>query len=95
MNYQELQEAKQTFRIHALEKEYKGLFKIRDESMDFYYTENEYETAKKHGENYHIYVVYEILTAHPKIWMIKNPFIKGEGINMRSVKYKVEFRTNK
>lgn len=64
-------------------------------SMDFYYTENEYETAKKNGENYYIYVVYEILTTHPKIWMIKNPFIKGEGINMRPVKYKVELRTNK
>lgn len=64
-------------------------------SMDFYYTENEYETAKKYGENYYIYVVYEILTTHPKIWMIKNPFIKGEGINMRPVKYKVELRTNK
>lgn len=61
-------------------------------SMDFYYTENEYETAKKHGENYYIYVVYEILTAHPKIWMIKNPFIKEDGINMRPVKYKVELR---
>lgn len=61
--------------------------------MDFYYTENEYETAKKYGENYYIYVVYEILTAHPKIWMIKNPFIKGEGINIRPVKYKVELRT--
>jgi hypothetical protein len=62
-------------------------------SMDFFYTENEYETAKKYGKNYYIYVVYEILTAHPKIWMIKNPFIKGEGINMRPVKYKVELRT--
>ena len=61
-------------------------------SMDFYYTENEYETAKKYVENYYIYVVYEILTAHPKICMIKNPFIKGEGINMRPVKYKVELR---
>ena len=64
-------------------------------SMDFYYTENEYETAKKYVENYYIYVVYEILTAHPKIWMIKNPFIDGDGINMRPVKYKVELSTNK
>ena len=63
-------------------------------SMNFYYTENEYETAKKYGENYYIYVVYEILTAHPKIWMIKNPFIKGKGINMRPVKYKVELSTS-
>ncbi|MBQ6226534.1 MAG: DUF3883 domain-containing protein [Bacteroidaceae bacterium] len=62
-------------------------------SMDFYYTENEYETSKKYGENYYIYVVYEILTAYPKIWMIKNPFIKGDGVNMKPVKYKVELRT--
>ena len=27
MNYQELQEAKQTFRLHAREKEYKPLFR--------------------------------------------------------------------
>ena len=31
MNYQELQEAKQTFRLHALEKEYKPLFKARED----------------------------------------------------------------
>ena len=63
--------------------------------MDFYYTENEYETAKKYGNDYYIYVVFEILTAYPKIWMIKNPFIKGEGINMRPVKYKVQLSTTK
>lgn len=61
-------------------------------NMDFYYTENEYEIAKKYGENYYIYVVFEILTAYPKIWMNRNPFTKGEGINMRPVKYKVELR---
>jgi hypothetical protein len=31
MNYQELQEAKQTFRLHALEKEFKPLYKARTE----------------------------------------------------------------
>ena len=36
MNYQELQEAKQTFRIHYLKKEYKTLFKIRDEFVRKY-----------------------------------------------------------
>lgn len=58
--------------------------------MDFYYTENEYETAKKYGKDYYIYVVYEILTPHPKVWVIKNPFEEGEGIKMKPVKYKVE-----
>jgi len=63
--------------------------------MDFYYTENEYETAKKYGKDYYIYVVYEILTPHPKVWIIKNPFEKGDGVKMRPVKYKVQLSTTK
>ena len=63
--------------------------------MDFYYTENEYETAKKYGEDYYIYIVYEILTSHPKVWIIKNPFEDGEGVKMKPVKYKVQLSTTK
>ena len=63
--------------------------------MDFYYTENEYETAKKYGEDYYIYVVYEILTPYPKVWVIKNPFENGEGVKMKPVKYKVQLSTAK
>jgi len=63
--------------------------------MDFYYTENEYETAKKYGKDYYIYVVYEILTPHPKVWVIKNPFEDGKGVKMRPVKYKVQLSTSK
>ena len=40
MNYQELQEAKQTFRLHALEKEYKPLYKAREDFV------NKFTTAK-------------------------------------------------
>ncbi len=60
-------------------------------SLDFYYTENEYETAKKYGENYYIYVVFEILTPNPKIWVVKNPFMEANRICMTPVKYKVRF----
>jgi hypothetical protein len=63
--------------------------------MDFYYTENEYETAKRYGKDYYIYVVFEILTPSPKIWVIKNPFEDGVGINMKPVKYKVQLSTSK
>lgn len=63
--------------------------------MDFYYTENEYETAKKYGQDYYIYVVYEILTPHPKVWVIKNPFDDGMGIKIKPVKYKVQLSTSK
>ncbi len=61
--------------------------------MDFYYTENEYETAKKYGKDYYIYVVYEILTPFPKVWVVKNPFEGGEGVKMKPVKYKVQLIT--
>lgn len=63
--------------------------------LDFYYTENEYETAKNFGQYYYIYVVYEILTPHPKIWVIKNPFYDLVGIKMKPVKYKVQLSTSK
>ena len=63
--------------------------------MDFYYTENEYETAKKYDQDYYIYVVYEILTPHPKVWVIKNPFDDGMGIKIKPVKYKVQLSTSK
>ncbi len=62
---------------------------------DFYYTENEYETAKRLGKNYYIYVVFEILTPSPKIWVIKNPFEDGVGVKMKPVKYKVQLSTSK
>ena len=61
--------------------------------MGFYYTENEYETAKKYGKDYYIYVVYEILTPYPKIWVIKNPFEDGDGVIMKPVRYKVQLST--
>ncbi|MDO4525160.1 MAG: DUF3883 domain-containing protein [Bacteroidales bacterium] len=63
--------------------------------LDFYYTENEYETAKKYGQDYYIYIVYEILTPHPKIWIIKNPFNDGVGVKMKPVKYKIQLNTSK
>ena len=63
--------------------------------MDFYYTGNEYETAKQYGKDYYIYIVYEILTPYPKVWVIKNPFNDGVGIKMTPVKYKVQLSTSK
>lgn len=63
--------------------------------MDFYYTENEYETAKRFGKDYYIYIVFEIQTPHPKIWVVNNPFKTGVGINMKPVQYKVHLSTSK
>ena len=63
--------------------------------MDFYYTENELETAKKYGKDYYIYVVYDIQSTNPKVWMIQNPFEDKNKVVMKPVKYKVHIVTQK
>jgi len=60
--------------------------------VDFYYTENEYEKAKEYGRNYFIYIVYEIKSIEPKIWIIRNPFLSNT-LEMRPVQYKVTVHT--
>jgi hypothetical protein len=58
--------------------------------MDFYYTANELEMAKKYGKDYYLYVVYEIMTEYPKIWIIQNPFIEKEKLELKPIKFKVK-----
>lgn len=60
--------------------------------VEFYYTENEYEKSKEYGKDYYIYIVYEIRSDEPKIWMIQNPFLFGT-LTMRPVQYKVTVHT--
>ena len=61
--------------------------------MDFYYTQNELDTAMKYGKNYYIYIVYCILSSEPKIWVLQNPFIKKDKLELLPIKYKVKVRT--
>ena len=61
--------------------------------MDFYYTQNELETAKKYGKDYYIYIVYNILSSEPKIWVLQNPFLKKGKLELLPIKYKVKVRT--
>ena len=51
-------------------------------------------SAKEYGKNYYIYIVYEIRSTEPKIWVIKNPFLTGK-MEMRPVQYKVSLHTKK
>lgn len=60
--------------------------------MSFFYTINEYETAKKLKKNYFIYIVYEILTSEPKIWIMENPFLK-KVLTLEPIKFKVNVKT--
>ena len=57
--------------------------------MEFYYTDNELDTAKEYGKDYYLYVVYEINTTTPKIWVLKNPFIGDDSLKLEPIKYKV------
>ena len=61
---------------------------------NFFLTINELKTAIDKKETYYIYVVYEILTDKPKIWVINNPFFpENPNILMEPVNYKVSIQT--
>lgn len=42
-------------------------------SANFFFTANELREAKQ-SKNYFIYMVYEVVSVSPKVWVIKNPF---------------------
>ena len=69
-------------------KHYPG--KVGD--VDFYYTENEFDKAKEFGKDYFIYLIFEIKSKKPKIWIIRNPFLSGK-LEMKPVQYKVSIHT--
>lgn len=56
--------------------------------LDFYYTQNEFETAQEYKDNYYIYIVFDIQSRKPKIWRIQNPFEQGD-LEMKPVQYKI------
>lgn len=60
--------------------------------VEFYYTENELEKSKDYGKDYFIYIVFEIKSKNPKIWVIQNPFLADE-VKMKPVQYKVSIHT--
>lgn len=62
--------------------------------VEFYYTENELEKAQDFGKDYYIYIVFEIKSKNPKIWVIQNPFL-AKKVKMKPVQYKVSVSTIK
>lgn len=59
---------------------------------NFFLTMNELITAKE-KENYYIYLVYEILSDKPKIWIIDNPFNpENININIEPTNFKVSIK---
>lgn len=60
---------------------------------NFFLTINELNTAKE-KPNYYIYVVFDILSKNPKIWIVNNPFNpENEDINLTPISYKVSIKT--
>lgn len=64
----------------------------RKGDVEFYYTENEYEKALEYKESYFIYIVFEIKSINPKIWVVGNPFL-SHSLEMKPVQYKVSIHT--
>lgn len=59
---------------------------------NFFLTINELITSKE-KENYYIYLVYEILSDSPKIWIIDNPFNpENININIEPINFKVSIK---
>lgn len=61
----------------------------------FYYTENELQQAKKYGDSYCIYMVYDILTKNPKIWDMGNPFKVDGVLKLQPIRYRIAVKTSK
>jgi hypothetical protein len=58
-------------------------------NANFFLTINELNTAKE-LDNYFVYVVYDILSSSPKIWIINNPFNpQNDKIKLMPINYKV------
>lgn len=59
---------------------------------NFFLPINELNTAK---ENYYIYLVYDILSKEPKIWIINNPFSpENKNVNLEAINYKVSIKVS-
>lgn len=59
---------------------------------NFFLTINELKTAKENG-NYYIYLVYDILSKEPKIWILSNPFNpENININIEPINFKVSIK---
>lgn len=58
-------------------------------AANFFLSINELNTAKK-LDNYYIYMVYDIVSKYPKIWIIPNPFNpENEKVQMTPITYRV------
>lgn len=63
---------------------------------NFFLTQNEFNTAKEKQENYYIYMVFDILSHNPQIWIIPNPFSpENKNVLMEPVNYRVKINVKK
>jgi hypothetical protein len=61
---------------------------------NFFLSINELKTAQQ-KENYYIYLVYDILSKEPKIWIIGNPFNpENNNINIEPVNFRVSIKVS-
>lgn len=61
---------------------------------NFFLTINEFKTAQE-KENYYIYLVYDILSKEPKIWIIGNPFNpENKNVNLEPINFKVSIKVS-
>ncbi len=65
-------------------------------NVSFFLTINELRKAEEKKDNYYIYMVYDILSENPKIWIIGNPFNpKNNKIHITPINYKVSINAKR
>lgn len=65
-------------------------------AANFFLTFNELNTAKEKQGNYYVYMVFDILSTNPQIWIIPNPFSpENKNVIMVPVNYRVKINAKK
>jgi len=63
-------------------------------TANFFFTANELEAAQE-NKNYYIYMVYDIMSESPKVWIIPNPFSpENKNIIKTPVNYRITINAN-
>ncbi len=65
-------------------------------NVNFHISDNQYKIAKKLDNKYYFYIVFNVKSKSPEIWMIKNPMqYESKGLDLSPTNYRVSIQTKK
>ncbi|MDZ7715638.1 MAG: DUF3883 domain-containing protein [Balneolaceae bacterium] len=67
--------------------------KAKPGDANFYLSINELNTAKQLKQNYHLFIVFDVLSVKPKVWRIENPFYpENKNVTIQPNNFDVKIR---